>query len=118
MIDRTHVLPLAAQCRRLGIARGCVYYRPVPVSEADLRLMRRIDEPHLAFPFFGSRRLRPKLREDGLDVGRAHLTTLMRRMGIEADQFQLHTALVHQASAERGRIKACLAWGAPRTSFP
>jgi len=84
MIDRAHELPLAAQCRLLGVARGCAYYRPVPVSEADLRLMRRIDELHLAFPFFGSRRLRVKLREDGFDVGRRHLATLMRRMGIEA----------------------------------
>jgi hypothetical protein len=46
-----HELPLAAQCRLLGVARGCAYYRPVPVSEADLRLMRRIDERHLAFVF-------------------------------------------------------------------
>jgi putative transposase len=84
MIDKTHELPLTAQCRLLGIARGCAYYRPVPVPEADLRLMRRIDELHLAFPFFGSRRLRVKLREDGFDVGRRHLATLMRRMGIEA----------------------------------
>ena len=70
MIDRAHELPLAAQCRLLRIARGCLYYRPTPVSETDLRLMRRIDELHLAFPFFGSRRLRVKLREDGFDVGR------------------------------------------------
>jgi putative transposase len=84
MIDRAHELPLAAQCRLLRIARGCLYYRPTPVSETDLRLMRRIDELHLAFPFFGSRRLRVKLREDGFDVGRRHLATLMRRMGIEA----------------------------------
>ncbi len=84
MIDRAHELPLAAQCRLLRIARGCLYYRPTPVSETDLRLMRRIDELHLAFPFFGSRRLRVKLREDGFDVGRCHLATLMRRMGIEA----------------------------------
>lgn len=73
MIDREHELPLAAQCRLLGIARGCLHYRPVPVSAADLRLMRRIDELYLAFPFFGSRRLQIKLREDGFDVGRRHL---------------------------------------------
>jgi putative transposase len=84
MIDRAHELPLAAQCRLLGVARGCAYYRPVPVSEADLRLMRRIDERHLAFVFFGSRRLPKKLRGDGFDVGRRHLATLMRRPGIEA----------------------------------
>jgi putative transposase len=84
MIDKTHALPVAAQCRLLTISRGCVYYRPTPISEAELRLMRRIDELHLEFPFFGSRRLLVKLREDGFDVGRRHLVTLMRRMGIEA----------------------------------
>ena len=84
MIDPAHVLPVAAQCRLLEISRGCVYYRPTPMSEFDLRLMRRIDELHLAFAFFGSRRLLVKLREDGFDVGRRHLVTLMRRMGIEA----------------------------------
>jgi putative transposase len=84
MIDKAHGLPLAAQCRLLRISRGCVYYRPAPTSQADLQLMRRIDELHLAFPFFGSRRLRVKLREDGFEVGRRHLATLMRRMGIEA----------------------------------
>jgi putative transposase len=84
MIDQTHILPIAAQCRLLEISRGCVYYRPAPISEAALRLMRRIDELHLAFPFFGSRRLLVKLREEGFDLGRRHLVTLMRRMGIEA----------------------------------
>jgi putative transposase len=84
MIDKTHHLPVAAQCRLLAISRGCVYYQPVPISEADLRLMRRLDELHLEFPFFGSRRLQVKLYEEGLAVGRRHLVTLMRRMGIEA----------------------------------
>jgi hypothetical protein len=76
MIAPDHPLPVAAQCRLLDISRGCVYYQPVPISEADLRLMRRIDELHLEYPYFGSRRLQVKLREDGLAVGRRHLVTL------------------------------------------
>ena len=84
MIDSTHALPVAAQCRLLEISRGCVYYRPTLIAESELRLMRRIDELHLEFPFFGSRRLQVKLRENGFDVGRRHLVTLLRRMGIEA----------------------------------
>jgi putative transposase len=84
MIAPDHPLPVAAQCRLLRISRGCVYYRPVPISKADLRLMRRLDELHLEYPFFGSRRLQVKLDEEGLSVGRRHLVTLMRRMGIEA----------------------------------
>jgi putative transposase len=84
MIDKTHPLPVAAQCRLVNVARGCVYYQPTPISAADLRLMRRLDELHLEYPFFGSRRLLVKLREEGFDVGRRHVCTLMRRMGLEA----------------------------------
>jgi len=84
MIDKTHELPIAAQCRLLAISRGCVYYEPVAVSTADLALMRRVDALHLQYPFFGSRRLLVMLRNDGIEVGRRHLRTLMQRMGIEA----------------------------------
>jgi putative transposase len=46
--------------------------------------MRRIDELHLQFPFAGSRMLRGLLAAEGSKLGRRHVTTLMRRMGIEA----------------------------------
>ena len=55
MIDRDHKLPLARQAKAVGISRGSTYYRPRPVGEADLGLMRRIDELHLEYPFAGSR---------------------------------------------------------------
>ena len=84
MIDRTHALALAKQVRALGISRGSVYYRPREASEADLALMRRIDELHLEHPFAGARMLRDLLRQEGRHVGRKHVATLMRRMGIEA----------------------------------
>ena len=57
MIDRTHKLPVTRQAEILNISRGSVYYLPKPVSEADLKLMRRIDELHLELPFAGSRML-------------------------------------------------------------
>jgi putative transposase len=84
MIDPSHNLPLARQARELGISRGSVYYLPRPVSEADLAIMRRIDELHLEFPFAGSRMLRDLLRQDGIEIGRQHVATLMKKMGIEA----------------------------------
>jgi putative transposase len=84
MIDRDHKLALTKQAALLGISRGSVYYEPVPVPAADLALMRRIDELHLAFPFAGSRMLRGLLSAEGSKIGRRHLTTLMRRMRIEA----------------------------------
>jgi putative transposase len=84
MIDRTHDLPVSRQARALSLARSTVYYRPRPVSAEDLALMRRLDELHLDYPFAGARMLRALLRRQGVLVGRRHVATLMKRMGIEA----------------------------------
>ena len=84
MIDRSHALPLGRQAEALGISRSSLYYQPEPVSAADLALMRRMDELHLEFPFAGSRMLRDLLKAEGFTVGRLHVATLMKRMGIEA----------------------------------
>jgi putative transposase len=84
MIDREHDLPVSRQAKALGVSRGCVYYKPRPVSSEDLALMRRIDELHLERPFAGSRMLRDFLAREGVEVGRRHVATLMKRMGIEA----------------------------------
>ena len=84
MIDREHKLPISRQAETLGISRGCVYYLPAPTRAVDLTLMRRIDELHLEHPFAGTRMLRDWLNEEGHAVGRKHVATLMRRMGIEA----------------------------------
>jgi len=84
MIDRAHDLPIAKQAEALNISRGSVYYLPRPVPEADLVIMRRLDQLHLQFPFAGSRMLRGLLAAEGRKIGRRHVKTLMRRMGIEA----------------------------------
>ncbi|WP_408582411.1 IS3 family transposase [Paraburkholderia atlantica] len=84
MIDRAHALPIAQQARLVGIARSSVYYQPQPVNETELKLMRRIDELHLEFPFAGARMLVRLLRREGIKVGRRHVGTLMKRMGVEA----------------------------------
>jgi len=84
MIDRNHELPVKRQVELLGISRGSVYYLPKPTSPVDLALMRVMDELHLEHPFAGARMLRDMLRARGLEVGRKHVATLMRRMGIEA----------------------------------
>ena len=84
MIDPEHALPLSQQSRIVGISRSSLYYKVVPVSERDLELMRLIDEIHLKYPFYGSRRIRNELRDLGHDVGRGHVSTLMKKMGIMA----------------------------------
>jgi len=84
MIDRDHELAIAKQAEILNLSRGSIYYQPRPVSQRDLDLMRRLDELHLEFPFAGSRMLCAMLNQEGFDVGRKHIATLMKKMGIEA----------------------------------
>ena len=84
MIDRSHDLPITRQAKMLNVSRGSVYYLPRPASAVDLALMRQIDELHLEFPFAGSRMLRDLLAAEGIQTGRRHVTTLMKRMRIHA----------------------------------
>ena len=84
MIDREHDLSITKQAEVLKISRGSVYYLPRPVSCADLAIMQRLDRLHLEFPFAGSRMLRGLLAAEGCKVGRRHVKTLMKRMGMEA----------------------------------
>jgi putative transposase len=84
MIDPKSQLSISRQAGVLGISRGSVYYQPRPTSDADLKLMRRIDELHMELPFAGSRMLQGLLVLEGFKVGRLHVATLMTRMGITA----------------------------------
>ena len=84
MITPTHDLPITRQAKVLGVSRGAVYYKPRPVPPEDLVIMRRMDELHLERPFAGSRMLRDMLNREGIAIGRRHVATLMKRMGIAA----------------------------------
>jgi len=84
MIDREHDLPITKQAAALNISRGSVYYLPRPVSASDLEVMQRLDRLHLEFPFAGARMLRGLLVAEGYKIGRRHVKTLMKRMGMEA----------------------------------
>jgi len=95
MIDRNHALPITRQAELVGISRGNVYYLARAASEADLRLMKRIDALNLAHPFAGSRMLRDMLQREGFDVGRRHVATLMQRMGIQALYRKPNTSKKH-----------------------
>ena len=84
MIKRGEELSVKRQSELLGLNRSGVYYTPRPVSADDLKRMRRIDELHLERPFYGARRMAKQLEREGFEVGRLHVSSLMRRMGIEA----------------------------------
>jgi len=84
MINRDTDLPIKRQCELLSLNRSTVYYQLQDVSEMDLKLMRRIDEMHLKRPFYGSRRIRDWLQDEGYDINRKRVQRLMRQMGIRA----------------------------------
>ena len=97
MIDRTHNLPVTRQCKVLSLARSTAYYQPQEASQADLVLMRRVDELHMEHPFAGSRMLRDMLKREGHQIGRKHVATLMKKMGIEALYKKTNTSRRHPA---------------------
>lgn len=83
-IHATHALPKSRRCEILQLSRSTAYYCAEPVSEQDLLLMRLIDEIHLQWPFYGSRRVRDELQTLGHRVNRKRVRRLMRQMDLRA----------------------------------
>ena len=85
MVDRDlPTLSVRRQCELLRLSRSGLYYEPEPTSPEELALMRRMDEIHLRYPFYGSRKLSDALRKEGRDANRKHVQRLMRLMGLES----------------------------------
>jgi len=84
MINREHALPVTTQCKILNLSRSGVYYAPVLVGDKDRELMALIDKIHLDEPYLGTRGIRNALRDNGHQIGRSHVRTLMGKMGVEA----------------------------------
>lgn len=84
MVDRSHPLPVSRQCALLELPRSTFYHVARPVSEAELELMTLIDRCHLEHPFYGSRRIRDWLEDEGHQVNRKRVRRLMRTMGLAA----------------------------------
>ena len=84
MIQKTHSLPKTRRCELLNISQSSSYYRPKPVPDTDLALMKLNDRIHIDKPFLGSRRIVDALAEQGLAENRKRVRRLMRLMGIRA----------------------------------
>lgn len=82
MIAKESKPSIVRQCKLLNISRSAFYYQPVPMSGQDLELMRLLDEGHLKYPFYGSRRLRGWLKDHGHFLSRKKVIRLMLKMGI------------------------------------
>ena len=113
------------QAEVLDLSRSSVYYVARPLPERDLTLMRRLDELHLKWPFYGSRKLARELQNEGHPVGRRHVTTLMRRMGMETIYRKPRTSIPAREAAIRPYLLSGLVidrpnqvWAADLTYVP
>ena len=125
MIDKEDALPVTRQCKILELSRSGIYYNPASISAGDMELMRQIDEIHLMYPFYGSRKIRNELWSKGCQIGRDRVRRLMRRMGIEALYVKPKLSLSHPGHVKypyllRGLeiIKANHVWATDITYIP
>jgi putative transposase len=98
MVMRPHPqFSVAKQCELLKVPRSTLYYKPKPISDDDLALMRRIDEIYTKWPFYGARKMVAELRGEGHRVNRKRVRRLMRLMGVEAIYRKPNTSRKHPA---------------------
>jgi len=83
-------LSIKEQCSLLDLSRSGYYYKPVPMSDFNIELMKKIDEIYIESPEYGSRKIRDVIRRENKDsrglsrINRKRIQRLMRIMGIEA----------------------------------
>jgi putative transposase len=97
MVDRTDPLPVSHQCALLDLPRSTFYHVPQPVTEEELELMALIDRCHLEHPYYGSRRIRDWLEDEGRWVNRKRVQRLMHTMGLAALYPKRNLSLANQA---------------------
>lgn len=71
------------QCQLFGINRSSLYYEPVGISEQDQKLMNALDKQHTKTPFYGILKKTKAMKDLGYKVGKDHVKTLLRKMGLE-----------------------------------
>jgi putative transposase len=97
MVDKRDTLSIKRQCELLDVPRSTFYHVPKPVSEEELALMKLIDRCHLKHPYYGSRRIRDWLEDEGYRVNRKRVQRLMRTMGLVASYPKRNLSLANQA---------------------
>ncbi len=87
MIEREEMTDVSVrrQCELLELNRSSLYYEPVEIDPADIKLMNVIDIEFTKHPFFGVRSMTWRLHDIGYKtVGRKRVRRLMRMMGLQA----------------------------------
>jgi len=84
LIENGLKLTKTTQCRLLGISRAAHYYKPVPMSKLNLKIMHTIDEIATDNSEYGYRYIHQQLIEDGYSIGKDRVLKYMQFMGIQA----------------------------------
>ncbi|HJL60873.1 MAG TPA: IS3 family transposase, partial [Pseudomonadales bacterium] len=88
---------MSRQCELLELPRSTFYHVPKSVTDEGLELMQLIDRCHLEHPFYGSRRVRDWLEDQGHKINRKRIQRLMRTMGLVALYPKRNLSLANQA---------------------
>lgn len=77
-------LTKTTQCKLLSISRATHYYKPVPISAQNIKIMHSIDGIATENSEYGYRYIHQQLLEDGYNIGKDRVLKYMRFMGIQA----------------------------------
>jgi len=85
LIESKHKeISVSEQCELVGISRSSFYYKPVPMSAENIKILHRIDEIATDNSEYGYRLIYEQLKEDGYDIGRNRVLKYMGILGIQA----------------------------------
>jgi len=72
------------QCKLLHVSRSSHYYKPVPISQQNIKIMHSIDQIATDNSEYGYRFIHQQLLEDGYNIGKDRVLKYMQTMGIQA----------------------------------
>ena len=112
-------LSVARQCQLLELPRSSFYYRTLEPDPFRLEILHALDRLYTRYPFYGVRRLRQALRQEGYAVNQNRVHRLMQAMGLQA--IYPRRSLCRPAARRTGSIPICCVTGrsiGPITSGP
>ena len=97
MVEDNKHLSKVKQCDLLSIHRSGLYYKAIPTTGGDDKIMLEIDKLHFKDPTMGTRRLSKMLQKMGYAVGRTHVRSLMRKMRVKTIYCKPRTTVIDPA---------------------
>ena len=77
-------LTISRQCDLLNVPRATYYYKPIPESEYNLKIMHEIDRQYMETPYFGRRKMTEFLKQKGFAINEKRVDRLMKVLNISA----------------------------------